>query len=100
MTIAIMLFGLPALIMTMVLAMTGTIKAGSARGALIPSALLGLGCAAVSAWLWRVGFQRAEAGLPASPWTDLWLLLAVDSAAAVVSFFSLHKVQARKRQHR
>lgn len=71
------------------------------RTALTALALLWLSTAFLAAWLWRMGFQRANANLPESPWTDLWLPLAVISLGAVVAFFGIYVAQVRQaRSHR
>ena len=84
------------------LAMTvSIITSNTRRTALTALALLWLSTAFLAAWLWRMGFQRANANLPESPWTDLWLPLAVISLGAVVAFFGIYVAQVRQaRSHR
>jgi len=93
------LFGPIALMAIIVVAMAGVIMASRARrGVLLSLALIGLGCASVSAWLWRVSFQRANADLPALSWTHLWIPLAIVASVAIVLFFYLYAIQLRKRR--
>jgi hypothetical protein len=91
---------IPAVVIA--LAMTASIITSHTRRATLTAlALLWLSSTILAGWLWRIGFQRADANLPVPPWTDLWLPLAVVSTGAVVAFFGFYVIQGREvRNHR
>ncbi|EKP95370.1 hypothetical protein [Thermaerobacter subterraneus] len=80
----------------------GIVTARARREALTVLALVWVVSAILAAWLWRAGFQRADANLPESPWTGLWWPLAAIAAGSLVTFAGVYLKQLRElddRQH-
>ena len=84
-----------AAIMTLGLAI-GIATARAHRAALAVLALLWVVSAVLAGWLWRLGFQRADANLPDSPWTGLWGPLAAIAVGSVVTFAAVYVKQLRE----
>ena len=60
------------------------------RRALAAWALLWCANVILTAWLWRIGFERADANLPSPVWVDLWPLPAAVSLGALIAFWGAY----------
>lgn len=87
---------LAAAIIVAAAVVAGVLTAPSRRGSLTALALLWAASTITAGWLWRVGFLRADAGLPSLPWTNLWLPLAVMAVAAMAAFAGLYGTGRRE----
>ena len=94
--IAVTLAVLPALAVLVTLGLAaGIVTARARREALAALALVGVVSAIMAGWLWRAGFQQADANLPPSPWTDLWWPLAAIAAGSLMTFAAVYAKQLR-----
>ncbi|QIA27573.1 hypothetical protein DYI95_008625 [Thermaerobacter sp. PB12/4term] len=97
------LAALPAVAVMVTLGLAvGIVTARARRAALAALALVGMASTILAAWLWRVGFQRADANMPELRWTGLWWPLAAIAVGSLVSFAGIYLKQLRElddRQH-
>jgi len=94
---AVTLAVLPALAVLVTLGLAaGIVTARAHREALAALALVWVVSTIMAGWLWRVGFQRADANLPASPWTGLWWPLAAIAVGFLMTFAAVYVKQLRE----